>query len=181
MDFADCLAVPALIVCTIGFAGCNDRIPSPATPSQQGVSAPTTPTLPSDPNAISIRLNQVVTGVLRGSGHWCAAFDPLDTSGYPCQTYTVAVPARGTVQLDLSWSEADRIMCLLSSAGPTSGVCRNSAPTVGHYTVSAAAAPFAFAVSFEGAGPNQVLPPDAIVNYTVVASFTPADATGLSR
>lgn len=169
-----------LAIAAISPAGCDDgsatSLPLSASPV---VLPPSNPGRP-DPNAIPIALGQTVTGVLRGDGPWCGVFDPQDSGAFPCQSYLVGVPGSGTLLVHVTWPEADRVVCAITSRGRPQG-CKNTSPVDVRFTLSPGTSAVTFAVGFQGSGPTSALTPDLSVNYSVSVSFISAQTAGASR
>jgi hypothetical protein len=174
MSFARRLAVVAPVAVSIVAldacgGGGGGRTALPSAPSAQIVQVVPTPLL-NDPNAIPIELNQAETGTIGISGPWCNLWDPLDTYGFPCQTYRLNLPAAGTVRVHITWSEANQRFCSAVGRGVTSMTCKNTSPVDASYVVPTGSA-FAFAVNYEGGAASQTVPPDFKLNYSVTVTL----------
>ncbi len=179
MSFGARLAIPlVLAACAVSALSCGASTQTHNTVSPSSVPTIIVPPQPTpDPNAIPLDLNHETTGVLTGTGPWCGAFDPMDSSAFPCQSYRVATPTAATLQVHITWQEDNRTMCALNGRAT---LCRDKPPIDVKYTVSTGPS-FTFAVGFEGTGPSMTLAQGVDVNYSVSASLVSAETAGRSR
>jgi hypothetical protein len=169
------LAVSAVLaVWTIASPGCGGGAGS-FFPSAARATAVPYQSPPVDPDAVSLELNKVATGVLHADDR-CAAFSPLDTEVFPCQSYRVTIPSPGPIRVHLTWSEPDRTLCALTDRGWS---CKAISPLDATSFVPSGS--FAFSVGFEGSGPALTLTPDMVVDYSVSVSQVDAASVEHSR